>query len=128
MGKCDATVGVLCDSWWGGKTFRILSQSLNVRLELSQTAWLMCVIARTIPNPKPRDTEMLNGTQEITADDCYFVHLATTELLEELREALEQMTIPTEGKKEMVRFFRRMDDLHDALDGLTSRFPVKRNA
>jgi hypothetical protein len=54
---------------------------------------------------------MLNGTQEITADDCYFVHLATTELLEELREALEQMTIPTEGKKEMLRFFRRMDSL-----------------
>ena len=71
---------------------------------------------------------MLNGTQEITADDCYFVHLATTELLEELREALERMTIPTEGKKEMLRFFRRMDDLHDALDSLTSRFPVKRNA
>jgi hypothetical protein len=38
------------------------------------------------------------------------------------------MTIPTEGKKEMLRFFRQMDDLHDALDSLTSRFPVKRNA
>ena len=71
---------------------------------------------------------MLNGTSEITADDCYFAHLAASELLDELRQALDQQTIPTDGKKEMLRFFRRMDDLHDALDSLTSRFPVKRTA
>ena len=71
---------------------------------------------------------MLNGTKEITADDCYFAHMAASELLDELRVALDQMTIPTEGKKEMLRFFRRMDDLHDILDSLTGRFPAKRNA
>jgi hypothetical protein len=71
---------------------------------------------------------MLNGTKEITADDCYFVRMAASELLDELRQALDQMTIPTEGKKEMVRFFRKMDYLHDKLDDLTIRFPIKKTA
>jgi hypothetical protein len=41
---------------------------------------------------------------------------------------LDQQTIPTEDKKEMLRFFRRMDDLHGVLDTLTNRFPVKTTA
>jgi hypothetical protein len=71
---------------------------------------------------------MLNGTNEITADDCHYAHLAASELLDKLRQALDQQTIPTEDKKEMQRFFRRMDDLHGVLDTLTNRFQVKTTA
>ena len=124
----NATGGVLWDFRQKEKRRVIFPEYAIAWVELSKAAWLMCVIETTIPTHKPRDTQMLNGTTEITADDCYFAHLAASELLDELRQALDQQTIPTEGKKEMLRFFRRMDDLHDALDSLTSRFPVKRTA
>jgi hypothetical protein len=45
---------------------------------------------------------MHNRTNEITADDCYFAYLAASELLDELRPALDQQTIPSEGQKEML--------------------------